>query len=118
MRFTEHFKIGLSQPEVDFVDIDLESDIPLFIDPYSISVREDEWSTQCREQIISFFQTIIGHIRSGNPERAYAVLNRLTEPNETHLGLSRLAPQGRGVSGKQAFDLYDRLSKSRAARSG
>jgi hypothetical protein len=49
MRFTEHFKVGLSQPEVDFVDIDLNGDMPLFVDPFAISVRDDDWSISCRE---------------------------------------------------------------------
>jgi len=46
------------------------------------------------------------------------LLNGLSEPNETHLGLSSGRPQGRGVSGKQAFDLYRHLTRSRAAASG
>ena len=41
MRFSEHFQLGMTQYELDFVDIPLETDIPLFIDPYAISIRND-----------------------------------------------------------------------------
>ncbi len=34
------------------------------------------------------------------------------------VGVSSGAPQGRGVSGKQAFDLYKSIVSSKAAKSG
>jgi len=33
MLFSEAFKIGRTQPELDFVDIDLDADFPLYFDP-------------------------------------------------------------------------------------
>jgi hypothetical protein len=46
------------------------------------------------------------------------MLQRLSEPNETHLGVSSGSPKGRGVSGKQAMDLYESIASSKAAKSG
>jgi len=46
------------------------------------------------------------------------MLNNLSEPNETRLGVSKGLPQGRGVSGKQAHDLYSSIASSKATRSG
>ena len=57
-------------------------------------------------------------IRAGNTERSRELLNGLSEPNETCLGLSRGHTLGRGVSGKQALDLHDSLARSQAAQSG
>jgi hypothetical protein len=54
----------------------------------------------------------------GRDRDGQLLLNNLSEPNETHLGLSSGRPQGRGVSGKQAFDLYESLKHSQAARTG
>lgn len=117
-KFSEFYRLGKSQPELDFVDIDSERDMRLFIDPYAISIRNDEWSQRCNLHINSFFQTALDHIRTNRQQEAKRLLNGLGEPNETCLGLSSENPRGRGVSGKQALDLYDKLSESQAARSG
>lgn len=117
-KFSEFFHLNKSQPELDFVNVDSERDMKLFIDPYAISIRNDEWSHQCNAHISSFFQTALDHIRANRQQEAKGLLNGLGEPNETCLGLSVASPQGRGVSGKQALDLYDKLSESQAARTG
>lgn len=116
--FSQFYCLDKSQPELDFVDINLEKDQPLFIDPYAIAMRGDEWSRRCNYHIVSFFQTVINKIRSGDEEEVKKILDQLHEPNETCLGLSTNNPQGRGVSGKQAIDLYEKLAASQAAKSG
>ncbi|MDD7973189.1 hypothetical protein [Roseinatronobacter alkalisoli] len=118
MKFSEIFGIGLEQPQLDFVDITPDSDMPLFIDPFAISLKGDAWSELCHQHINHFFQTALDHIRAGRDDSARAMLNGLREPNETCLGLSQGAPAGRGVGGRQAFDLYESLAASQAAQSG
>lgn len=115
---SQHFHLERSQAELDFVDVPLRKDLPLFIDPYSFTVRDDQWSVECNEAILSFFQTAIECIGSGDDARGRFLLDNLSEPNETHLGLSTATPRGRGVSGKQALDLYSHLRGSRAAATG
>ncbi|MCA3444933.1 MAG: hypothetical protein INF52_16500 [Rhodobacter sp.] len=118
MRFSEIFGIGLDQPQLDFVDIEPDRDLPLFIDPFAISIRGDAWSEACHEHITHFFQTALDHIRGGRDQRARLMLNGLNEPNETCLGLSQGTPSGRGVGGRQAIDLYESLAASQAAQTG
>jgi hypothetical protein len=103
---------------LDFVDVDLERDLPLFVDPFAFSIKQDEWSYRCTQHIVSFFQAVIDAIYRGDHDRAKRLLTNLSEPNETRLGISQDRPSGRGVSGKQAFDLYEALVESDAARSG
>lgn len=117
-KFSEIFGIGLDQPQLDFVDIAPSIDTPLFVDPFAISLKDDEWSRQCHAHITHFFQTALEHIGAERYDEAKRLLNGLTEPNETCLGLSRGQPAGRGVSGKQAIDLYESLAKSQAAKTG
>jgi hypothetical protein len=117
-RFSEIFKLGLEQPQLDFVDITPALDTPLFIDPFAISIKNDPWSVTCNQHITHFFQTALDLVRAGDEENARLLLNGLSEPNETCLGLSKGAPAGRGVSGKQALDLYDSLAESQAAKTG
>lgn len=118
MRFSEIFDIGLEQPQLDFVDIEPDRDTPLFIDPFAISLKGDAWSEICHQHITHFFQTALDHIRAGRDQQARQMLNGLSEPNETCLGMSQGAPAGRGVGGRQAFDLYESLAASQAAQNG
>lgn len=117
-RFSEHFALGRSQPELDFVDIDLTSDLSVYVDPFAISLYPDDLSRRASDAIVWFFQSAIQAIREGREEQAIRMLGNLSEPNETRLGVSRNRPQGRGVSGKQAFDLYRSIANSGAAKSG
>lgn len=116
-RVSTYFKLNKSQLELDFVDVFIDTDIDLFVDPYFISRNNDEWSKKASDEIRDFFQKIIENINS-NPQLCKNMLNKLNEPNETRLGLSRGKPQGKGVSGKQANDLYNKLSKSEAVKTG
>lgn len=118
LKFSQAFGINLTQAQLDFVDISPDFDTPLFIDPYAISIRGDDWSSKCQDHITNFFEKALSLIRSGKKESARMLLNGLSEPNETCLGLSKGPPSGRGVSGKQALDLYHALSVSSAAKTG
>lgn len=118
MRFSKYFKLNKSQSELDFVDIPLHTDILLYIDPYALSKREDLFSEECNAILINFFQGIIDDIKNGNNIRAKYNLSMLGEPNDTHLGMSKGKPLGKGVSGIQSLDLFESLSQSEAVKTG
>lgn len=117
IKISDYFNLNKSQLQLDFVDTYIDEDIPLFVDPYFISRNKDEWSKGATEEIRSFFQKIIENIKI-NPELCKYMLGNLSEPNETRLGLSKGKVRGKGVSGKQANDLYEKLSKSKAVLTG
>ena len=73
---------------------------------------------ECNNLIVDFFSTVINAIKNKRVKYAKQLLEQLNEPRETHLGVSRDSTSGKGVSGKQANDLYDRLSTSKAVISG
>ncbi|HKB88486.1 MAG TPA: hypothetical protein VKC53_02425 [Patescibacteria group bacterium] len=118
MRLSKHFKLGKTQPELDFVDVPLNTDIPLFIDPYALSKRSDLFSMESSNILVNFFQLVIDDIKNGNFSNAKANLDRLREPNETRFGLSRKKPKGKGVSGKQSIDVFEKLKNSKAVKTG
>jgi hypothetical protein len=62
-RFSKHFKLGLSQAALDFVDIDLAVDNHLYHDPYAIQIRDDQWSSKCGDAIRSFFNEVLDALR-------------------------------------------------------
>ena len=55
MKISEKFNLKKSQFELDFVDVDEQTDTPLFLDPYYISKSEYFFAEKCRETIQSFF---------------------------------------------------------------
>jgi hypothetical protein len=118
MKISEAFALGLSQPELDFVDVDLERDAPLFVDPFAISQRLDSLSQECHLTLHAFFQRIVDAIRAGQGADAQALLLQLREPNETRLGYSTRRPQGAGIGTMQAGQLFAALQGSTAVQTG
>jgi hypothetical protein len=117
-RFSNHFEINKRQSELQFIDILLQTDVKLYIDPYALSTEEDAWSIECNNLVISFFQELVDALRAKNLLRAQDLLNNLHEPNETRLGESRHAPRGRGVGHDKAMGLYHAFAKSKAVETG
>ena len=87
IRFSDYFKLGKSQPELDFVDIPLETDISLFVDPYALSIENDEWFAECNNLVVDYFQLVVDSIKGNDLATAKRLLFNLHEPNDTHLGL-------------------------------
>jgi len=73
---------------------------------------------ECGNIVVNFFDYFLHAIRKHDEAKAMAVIANLHEPNDTHLGVSRGRPSGRGWGGKQGRMLYDRLRMSAAVRTG
>lgn len=118
MKISEYFELNKSQAELDFVDIDYTTDTPLFLDPFFLSKKTDNWSIQATLTLRSFFQRVIDLIRAGNENEAKELFDHLHEPNTTCLGLSRGNPQGKGVGAGDTEKIYNSLLRSRAIQTG
>lgn len=122
MRFSEHFKLNASQKKLEFVDICLERDIPVFLDPFKLKIDDSELAYRCRKLIINFFGLLIKTIKRGNKAEALRLFAYSHEANDARLGYSK--DNGRGISyGKgidkiQAEQLYEKLLKSEAVKTG
>lgn len=110
--------LNVSQPMLDFVDIDLDLDFPLYVDPIGFVDPIDRFAEECQEDIQDFFQAVLQAIIDGDMARGEALLAALQEPNETHLGISVGEPRGRGIGAIQAQRLLENLRESPAARTG
>ena len=117
--FSDFFGINLPQYELPFVDFDLYSDVPLYIDPYAITKDPSHLGAQCHDAIISYFQTLLDALRAGNKRTVRRLIHgRLSEPFEIHLGVSQTARSGRGIGNDQEQQIVDALTSSEAARTG
>jgi hypothetical protein len=117
-KFSKHFRINASQPELDFVDVSTDYDLPVYVDPYAIEMQDDVWSAQCSELIRSFFLEVLDALRDGDRGRAENLMSHLHEPAETFLGVSSDEPQGRGVGSKQAWQIVNSIRRSKAFTTG
>src|SRR5438128_12608489 len=118
IRFSDHFGLGKAQPGLDFVDIPVNVDIRLFVDPYAFTLENDPWFIDSNNLIIDYFSLLIELIRAGDLDHASRLLANLHEPRETHLGFSAVGSSGRGIGTDQATDLLDALRKSQAVHTG
>ncbi len=118
MRVSEHYQLGRTQPELDFVDVDIYGDVRIYIDPRALRLLTSEWGAESVSLVQNFFRTVLEAIKDGKGELAKKLLRTLREPNETHLGLSRHKARGRALGYESAVGVYDALSRSEAAKSG
>ncbi|XOK63729.1 hypothetical protein ACJ7K1_11665 [Paenibacillus elgii] len=119
MKISEIFKLGVNQMQIDFVDIDTDTDYPLYIDPYLISTRNDPWSVEVDRTIKNFFSKVAEFIRNSEHNKAVELFQFMSEPKETCLGISRSGTKnGRGVGEGNATGIIEEIIRSKAVETG
>lgn len=118
MRVSKYFTLGRTQPTLDFVDVRVDTDTAIFVDPNAIRALETTWGAECRSLLQHFFQHILNLIANGGDDEAMSLLSSLRERNEFHLGFSVGKSQGRGFGSGHASDVWNALAKSKAAKTG
>jgi len=114
----DYLQLDRCQAELDFVNVPVDADIPLFIDPFAIAQRSDPFSLECHDVLYDFFSRILDSIRSDNRSTAKALLAHLREPNETRFGYSKAHPRGAGIGNDQSQLVFDALAQSSAVKTG
>ncbi|CND65979.1 hypothetical protein [Yersinia enterocolitica] len=118
MRFSEFFKLNRSQAYLDFVDIPLDTDVAVFLDPGAIKQLNSAWGHELSSHLQTFFETVLRLIKEGNDDKAKKLLGSLNERNEYHLGYSSGESQGRGFGRSAASSVWEALTKSKAVKTG
>lgn len=118
MKVSEIFQLGKTQYELDFVDIDVEKDTPLFLDPYFLANLNTSWSDDCMRTLESFFDYFLILLKSQNREEAKRLFSYVGEINETCLGMSRGIPQGRGIGSGDTDTIFDEIIESKVVDKG
>lgn len=118
MKLSEYFNLNRSQPYLDFVDIPLHTDLPVFLEPGAIKSLRSPWGNDLSSLLQTFFDTILRLIHSGDHSKAQQLLSSLNERNEFHLGYSSGESKGHGFGTGSAETVWGALSKSNAAVTG
>lgn len=116
--FKKHFKLRQTEDKLGFVNIPLNTDVELYIDPLTLSNQKGEWYIKANNLIVDFFEELICAIKNNNDKKSLYLLSKLREPNETHFGVSSNIPDGCGIGEEQALFLLNKLKKSKAVQSG
>lgn len=112
------YNLNKTQFELDFVDIDIDKDLPLFLDPHFISFRKDAWSQSANRIIQSYFEYLSLLLKNKKIDEAKEIFIYLEEPNETCLGLSTGKPQGRTLNSRDIETIFTNLLNSKVVQSG
>lgn len=96
--------------DIDFLDIDLDRDTRLFIDPSLIAGSLDSWCTYSNDVINSFFDTIFTCLKDNNNNKLKQLLDYGHEPNETKLGMSLGKPKGKGTTSDGLYDIFKTIN--------
>lgn len=84
--------------DIPFVDVPIDTDVKLTINPALIKAGKDLFSRVCMEAVNSFFDEVFSCCHHRDYEELSRLLSHSGEPNETHLGSSTFRSQGRGAS--------------------
>jgi hypothetical protein len=109
LNFTEFFGIDAKNghADLDFVDIDIENDTALFIEPTLIESIDDDWYKECTTLINNFFDSLFTEYRNRNKTRILQLLDCAHEPNETRLGWGDKDSTRKWGHGNTADNLHD-----------
>jgi hypothetical protein len=118
MRVSEYFKLGKPQPFLDFVDIRLDTDIEVFVDPTALKSLKSIWGHECSSLVQNYFDVVLSRIKDGHHLEAQKLVSCLNERNEFHLGYSAGRSRGHAFGSKSAESVWSALSKSQASVSG
>lgn len=106
MYISNVLKIEKGHEHLDFVDIDTDRDIRLYIDPTLIEHDPSPVGRECHALITSYFHEVFDCIRCRNMQQLWNLSMFAREPNETSLGLSCGKPSGKGASPEILMRIY------------
>ena len=119
MKISEIFNLHTSQIELDFVDVDLDRDCALYIDPFLIANSNSQWAIQADKVIKSFFSEFKTAMINKDYEKAEQLFIFMSEPKENCLGVSKLGTtNGRGVGKLNTQKILNRIIESNAIVNG
>ena len=104
--------------ETDFIDVELDTDNKLFVDPFLIYISKDEMSISCSNKIVGYFSKLLKYAQLGDRGNGYKLVRYLQENNEVRFGYSSGRPAGRGFGINKGKELFDDLCHSKAVSTG
>ncbi|MCI1952066.1 MAG: hypothetical protein LKJ50_03930 [Clostridiales bacterium] len=110
LNFSNYFNLSISgHKDIEFIDVPVDTDVRLFLDPGLIESGGDNFSKACTAVIKSYFNAVFDCCRSRDHLNLPKLLNHSAEPNETHLGNSIYYSKGHGASEQILYTMFSNL---------
>lgn len=117
-RISRYFNLGRDQTTLDFVDVPIGNDTPVFLDPSRLRTMQTEWASECNSLLQHFFEVLLSHVKSGDKIAGIGMIESLSEKNEFHLGFSSGLSSGTGFGSGYAEGVWAALTASKASKTG
>ena len=75
MRVSQYFKLGKTQPYLDFVDVRVDTDLPVFVDPGRLRSLHSVWASECISLLQDYFENVLRMIAGGDHDGAIGLLS-------------------------------------------
>jgi hypothetical protein len=113
INISTYFKLKSKQKDLDFVDVKLDDDNELFIDPRLIEFHKDKGFRPMAKCLKLYVSTLTGSIISNNKVKVGSLLSGLDEPKETRLGYGVGTSNGKSIGAvlKPKFELAIKSNK-------
>lgn len=118
MNISEYFKIGYQQSKLDFVDVRLNTDNLLFVDPRLIESLDTPLVKIMQKHLEIYWGELIKNVRQKSFKEADYLLSGLGEPNETRLGYAFSKHYGNSVGDKLKQSISDTIYNNLAVKTG
>ena len=110
-------KYGIENSD-GYINIELDTDNKMFVDPYLIYIDKDEMSTNCSNRIVNYFSQLLKAAEKDDFKKGEYLVKYLQENNEVRLGYSNDKPHGKGLGKNKGIELFDAIKESKAVKSG
>jgi len=117
-RVSAYFGLDREQSTLDFVDVPIGNDTPVFFDPSRLRTMHGDWAAECTSLLQAYFECVLAKLEQGDSDSGTALLAALAERNEFHLGLSSDLSDGRAFGRGYAEKVWNALKRSKARRTG
>ncbi|MDR3585664.1 MAG: hypothetical protein P4L59_10105 [Desulfosporosinus sp.] len=107
MNISEEFGLTIaSHQEIDFIDINLDTDTELYIDPTLIDGLPASWCIETKKVLSDFFDGVFECCKTKDYSRLDELVAFGKEPNETKLGLSIEQSCGKGSKPESLYRIF------------
>ena len=117
-RVSAYFRLDREQSTLDFVDVPIGNDAPVFFDPSRLRTMQGDWAAECTSLLQAYFECVLSKLEQGDRASGIGLLSALVERNEFHLGFSSGLSDGRAFGKGYAERVWSTLENSKARKTG
>jgi hypothetical protein len=70
VRVSDHYGLGLSQPVLELIDVDLSTDTKVFVDPYAFRFINTPWAREATALLQDFYSQVSRAAQTGDDDQA------------------------------------------------